>query len=94
MTQATVGLLVFTIGGACNAGRAFLIRMSGESHFFFAYSMIFIFYSGQRIVARLRERTYAATFRQEVEFVEGGGGNALSRLSVDISVVDERLTTY
>ena len=42
LTQATVGLLVFTIGGACNAGRAFLIRMSGESHFFFAYSMIFI----------------------------------------------------
>jgi hypothetical protein len=30
LTQATAGLLlVFTIGGACNAGRAFLIRMSG-----------------------------------------------------------------
>ncbi|KAH9165052.1 P-loop containing nucleoside triphosphate hydrolase protein [Lactarius sanguifluus] len=38
---ATAGiLLVFTIGGACNAGRAFLMRVSG-----------------QRIVARLRERT-------------------------------------
>ena len=37
LTQATVGLLlVFTIGGACNAGRAFLIRMSGESRFSFA----------------------------------------------------------
>ncbi len=32
LTQATAGLLlVFTVGGACNAGRAFLMRMSGES---------------------------------------------------------------
>jgi hypothetical protein len=32
LTQATAGLfLVFTIGGACNAGRAFLMRMSGAS---------------------------------------------------------------
>ncbi|KAI0288713.1 P-loop containing nucleoside triphosphate hydrolase protein [Russula brevipes] len=76
LTQATVGLLlVFTIGGACNAGRAFLMRMSG-----------------QRIVARLRERTYAATLRQEVEFVERGEGDALSRLSVDSSIVGESVT--
>lgn len=54
----------------------------------------FIFCSGQRIVARLRERTYAATLRQEVEFVERGEGDALSRLSVDSSIVGERLTTY
>ncbi|KAH9985450.1 P-loop containing nucleoside triphosphate hydrolase protein [Russula vinacea] len=76
LTQAAVGiLLVFTVGGACNAGRAFLIRMSG-----------------QRIVARLRERTYAATLRQEVEFVERGEGDALSRLSVDSSIVGESIT--
>lgn len=32
LTQATAGLLlIFTIGGACNALRAFLMRMSGES---------------------------------------------------------------
>ncbi|KAI9460340.1 P-loop containing nucleoside triphosphate hydrolase protein [Russula earlei] len=48
--------------------------------------------SGQRIVARLRERTYAATLRQEVEFVERGEGDALSRLSVDSSIVGESIT--
>ncbi|KAH9957683.1 P-loop containing nucleoside triphosphate hydrolase protein [Russula dissimulans] len=75
-TQASAGLLlVFTIGGVCNAGRAFLMRMSG-----------------QRIVARLRERTYAATIRQEVEFVERGEGDALSRLTVDSSIVGESIT--
>ena len=45
---------------------------------------------GQRIVARLRERTYAAALRQEVEFVEKGEGDVLSRLSVDSSIVGER----
>ncbi|KAI0276183.1 P-loop containing nucleoside triphosphate hydrolase protein [Russula aff. rugulosa BPL654] len=76
LTQATAGLLlVFTIGGVCNAGRAFLMRMSG-----------------QRIVARLRQRTYAATLRQEIEFVERGEGDALSRLSVDTSIVGESVT--
>lgn len=52
----------------------------------------FILFSGQRIVARLRQRTYAATLRQEIEFVERGEGDALSRLSVDSSIVGERLT--
>ena len=47
-------------------------------------------YTGQRIVARLRERTYAAALRQEVEFVEKGEGDVLSRLSVDSSIVGER----
>ena len=47
-------------------------------------------YAGQRIVARLRERTYAAALRQEVEFVEKGEGDVLSRLSVDSSIVGER----
>jgi hypothetical protein len=56
--------------------------------------MILIFGPGQRIVARLRERTYAATLRQEIEYVERGEGDALSRLSVDSSVVGERLTVH
>ena len=46
--------------------------------------------AGQRIVARLRERTYTAALKQEVEFVERGEGDVLSRLSVDSSIVGER----
>lgn len=46
--------------------------------------------AGQRIVARLRERTYVAALKQEVEFVERGEGDVLSRLSVDSSIVGER----
>lgn len=46
--------------------------------------------SGQRIVARLRERTYAAALKQEVEFVERGEGDVISRLSLDSSIVGER----
>ena len=93
LTQATAGLLlIFTIGGACNAGRAFLMRMSGASSISFPGNTTFILFSGQRIVARLRQRTYAATLRQEIEFVERGEGDALSRLSVDSSIVGERLT--
>jgi putative ABC transport system ATP-binding protein len=46
--------------------------------------------TGQRIVARLRERTYEASLTQEVEFVEKGEGDVLSRLSVDSSIVGER----
>jgi ABC-type multidrug transport system fused ATPase/permease subunit len=45
---------------------------------------------GQRIVARLRESTYSAALRQDVEFVERGEGDVLSRLSVDTSIVGER----
>ena len=71
-------------------GRAFLMRMSGASCFSFPKNAVLIPLSGQRIVARLREQTYAATLRQEVEFVERGEGDALSRLSVDSSVVGER----
>ncbi|KAF7289392.1 ATP-binding cassette transporter [Mycena indigotica] len=48
--------------------------------------------AGQRIVARLRERTYAAALKQEVEFVEKGEGDVLSRLSVDTSIVGESVT--
>ena len=72
--QASAALLaLFTIGAVANAGRATLMRVSG-----------------QRIVARLRERTYAAAIRQEVEFVERGEGDVISRLSVDSSIVGER----
>lgn len=46
--------------------------------------------SGQRIVARLREQTYSAAIHQEVEFVERGEGDVISRLSVDSSIVGER----
>jgi putative ABC transport system ATP-binding protein len=41
-------------------------------------------------VARLRERMYGAAIRQEVEFVERGEGDVISRLSVDSSIVGER----
>ncbi|KAH0829104.1 hypothetical protein J3R83DRAFT_2570 [Lanmaoa asiatica] len=50
--------------------------------------------SGQRIVARLRERTYEAALRQEVEFVEKGEGDVLSRLSADSSIVGERSSCH
>ncbi|RPD58151.1 P-loop containing nucleoside triphosphate hydrolase protein [Lentinus tigrinus ALCF2SS1-7] len=68
-------LFLFSAGAVANAGRAMLMRLSG-----------------QRIVARLRERTYAAALRQEVEFVEKGEGDVLSRLSVDTSIVGESVT--
>lgn len=45
--------------------------------------------SGQRIVARLRQNTYASALQQEVEYVEKGEGDVLSRLSVDSSIVGE-----
>ncbi|KAJ6631501.1 P-loop containing nucleoside triphosphate hydrolase protein [Mycena sp. CBHHK59/15] len=48
--------------------------------------------AGQRIVARLREHTYAAALEQEPEFVEKGEGDVLSRLSVDTSIVGESVT--
>ncbi|KAH9949263.1 P-loop containing nucleoside triphosphate hydrolase protein [Amylocystis lapponica] len=74
--QASAALLVlFTAGAFANAGRAMLMRLSG-----------------QRIVANLRERTYAASLQQEVEFVERGEGDVLSRLGLDASIVGESLT--
>ncbi|KAJ6593390.1 P-loop containing nucleoside triphosphate hydrolase protein [Mycena capillaripes] len=48
--------------------------------------------AGQRIVARLRERTYAAALEQEVEYVEKGEGDVLSRLNVDTTIVGESVT--
>jgi hypothetical protein len=38
----------------------------------------------------LRQRLFAATLRQEVEYVERSEGDAISRLSVDSSIVGER----
>ena len=45
--------------------------------------------AGQRIVARLRRDTYASALMQEVEYVERGEGDIISRLSVDSSIVGE-----
>ncbi|KAF8627662.1 hypothetical protein AX15_004353 [Amanita polypyramis BW_CC] len=66
---------LFTVGGFANAGRAMIMRLSG-----------------QRIVARLRERLYSTALKQEVEYVERGEGDVLSRLSVDTSIVGESVT--
>lgn len=41
-------------------------------------------------MARLRERTFASALKQEVEFVEKGEGDVLSRLSGDSAIVGER----
>lgn len=69
------------------------MRMSG-SWAYRTYTWNNSFYvrmiQGQRIVARLRESTYEAAMRQEVEFIEKGEGDVLSRLSVDSSIVGER----
>lgn len=93
---------MFTVGACANAGRATLMRISG-THLLVhhcppcysgvdwtAYASNTLHFSGQRIVARLRERTYAAALKQEVEFVERGEGDVISRLSVDSSIVGER----
>ncbi|KAH7098295.1 P-loop containing nucleoside triphosphate hydrolase protein [Auriculariales sp. MPI-PUGE-AT-0066] len=48
--------------------------------------------AGQRIIARLREQTYASALRQEVEFVEKGEGDILSRLGTDSSIVGDSVT--
>jgi putative ABC transport system ATP-binding protein len=50
--------------------------------------------AGQRIVARLRERMYSASLKQEVEFVEKGEGDVISRLSADTSIVGERCVHF
>jgi ABC-type multidrug transport system fused ATPase/permease subunit len=63
---------MFSVGALANAGRAFLMRLSG-----------------QRIVARLRERIFSRALHQEIAFMEKGEGDVISRLSVDTSVVGE-----
>jgi len=44
-------------------------------------------------VQRLRQRTYDCAIRQEVEFVEKGEGDIVSRLSVDSTIVGEAVTS-
>ena len=67
------------------------MRMSGTSFSRLSFlAGLLIGRRGQRIVARLRERTYEAALRQEVEFIEKGEGDVLSRLSADSSIVGER----
>lgn len=48
--------------------------------------------AGQRIVGRLRQRTYSASLRQEPEYVERGEGDMLSRLNADTGIVGESVT--
>jgi ABC-type multidrug transport system fused ATPase/permease subunit len=92
-------LALFTIGAGANAGRAILMKISGKSAEFVLlcrYSRIGLISGadlcgiGQRIVTRLRESMYSAALRQEVEFVERGEGDVLSRLSSDTYLVGER----
>jgi putative ABC transport system ATP-binding protein len=93
--QASGALLfLFSVGAAANAGRAYLMKMSGEPplHPLHKKSDSLSSSLGQRIVARLREQTYSAALHQEVEFVERGEGDVLSRLSVDTSIVGESVT--
>ncbi|KAI5118754.1 hypothetical protein M0805_004840 [Coniferiporia weirii] len=46
-----------------------------------------------RIVAVLRQRTYASSLQQEVEFVKKGEGDVISWLSVDSSIVGDFVLT-
>ncbi len=67
-----------------------LMRISGRSGLTRLVRVSNTGRAGQRIVARLREQMYAASVRQEVEFIEKSEGDVISRLSVDTSVVGER----
>lgn len=49
-------------------------------------------FKGQKIVAALRSKTYAAALVQDVEFIERGEGDVVSRLSVDSAIVGESVT--
>ncbi|KAL1694556.1 P-loop containing nucleoside triphosphate hydrolase protein [Schizophyllum commune] len=48
--------------------------------------------AGQRIIAGLRKRTYAAALRQDVDHIERHEGDIVSRLAVDSSIVGDSLT--
>lgn len=50
--------------------------------------------AGQRIIARLRQNTYASAVKQEVELTEKeqGVGDIMSRLSSDTYIVGESIT--
>lgn len=91
-SAAALLLVLFTTGAVANAGRAMIMKMAGECISIGSTSPYesVISLQGQRIVARLREQTYTAALKQEVEFVERGEGDVLSRLSVDTTIVGER----
>lgn len=71
-----------------------LMRISGRSDITRLVRESDTGWTGQRIVARLREQMYAASVRQEVEFIEKSEGDVISRLSVDTSVVGERSVRF
>ncbi|TRM67785.1 P-loop containing nucleoside triphosphate hydrolase protein [Schizophyllum amplum] len=48
--------------------------------------------AGQRIIARLRTRTYSAALRQDVDHIERHEGDIVSRLAVDSSIVGDSVT--
>ncbi|KAG5219786.1 ATP-binding cassette permease mdl [Salix suchowensis] len=93
-SAAALLLVLFTTGAVANAGRAMIMKMAGECISVGSTSPYesIISIQGQRIVARLREQTYTAALKQEVEFVERGEGDVLSRLSVDTTIVGESVT--
>ncbi|KIY49175.1 P-loop containing nucleoside triphosphate hydrolase protein [Fistulina hepatica ATCC 64428] len=76
LTQASVALFVVLTTGALANAGRIALMRS----------------SGQRIIQRLRERTYAAALRQEPEFIERGEGDVISRLGMDTSIVGDSIT--
>lgn len=74
----------------CYLGYQVWLLSSSISYHIFLKKLV----AGQRVVARLREQTYSRALKQEVEFVEKGEGDVLSRLSVDTSIVGERCVNY
>ncbi|KAF8514644.1 P-loop containing nucleoside triphosphate hydrolase protein [Hysterangium stoloniferum] len=77
-TQAVLGILALFTIGALSNGTRAILMRL----------------SGQRIVARLRNDTYASALRQDIEYVERtkGEGDILSRLGTDASIVGESVT--
>jgi ABC-type multidrug transport system fused ATPase/permease subunit len=49
--------------------------------------------AGQRIIARVRNRSYVNVLRQEVEYADKGTGDILSRLGSDTTIVGESVTS-
>ncbi|KAF8511536.1 P-loop containing nucleoside triphosphate hydrolase protein [Gautieria morchelliformis] len=77
-TQAAIGILALFTVGALSNGTRAILMRI----------------SGQRIVARLRNDTYASALKQDIEYVERtkGEGDLLSRLGTDASIVGESVT--
>jgi len=74
-TQAAIGIFALFTIGALSNGTRAILMRL----------------SGQRIVARLRNDTYASALKQDIEYVERtkGEGDILSRLGTDASIVGE-----